>query len=39
MTDTADRARKTGPALEKCYQFVLWLIPTESVGVRVEFVI
>ena len=24
----ADRARRTGPALEAVYQFVLWLVPT-----------
>jgi hypothetical protein len=24
----ADHAKQTGPALEKAYQFVLWLIPT-----------
>ena len=23
-----DHARRTGPALEKMYQFILWLIPT-----------
>ena len=23
-----DHARQTGPALEKAYQFVLWLVPT-----------
>ena len=23
-----DRARQTGPALEKMYQFLLWLVPT-----------
>lgn len=22
-----DNARKTGPAVEKTYQFVLWLVP------------
>jgi hypothetical protein len=28
MSETRDHARRTGPALEKAYQFVLWLIPT-----------
>ena len=29
MTDKReDHARRTGPALEKMYQFILWLIPT-----------
>jgi len=28
MSDTADNARRTGPALEAMYQFLLWLIPT-----------
>ncbi len=27
MTE-ADRARANGPALEKMYQFLLWLVPT-----------
>jgi hypothetical protein len=27
MKDTESRARRTGPALEAMYQFVLWLIP------------
>ena len=28
MTNGADNARRTGPVLEKAYQFILWLIPT-----------
>jgi hypothetical protein len=28
MSDTADNARRTGPALEATYQFLLWLVPT-----------
>ena len=28
MTTASDRSRKTGPALEKAYRFILWLIPT-----------
>ena len=28
MTTASDRSRRTGPALEKAYQFILWLIPT-----------
>ena len=23
-----DKSRRTGPALEQAYQFILWLIPT-----------
>ena len=23
-----DNARRTGPAVEKTYQFILWLVPT-----------
>jgi hypothetical protein len=28
MSEAADNARRTGPALEAMYQFLLWLIPT-----------
>ena len=28
MSDSADNARRTGPALEAMYQFLLWLLPT-----------
>jgi hypothetical protein len=28
MTEPANNARRTGPALEAMYQFLLWLIPT-----------
>jgi hypothetical protein len=28
MRKKMDNARRTGPALEKAYQFVLWLLPT-----------
>ena len=28
MRASHDNARQTGPALEKAYQFVLWLVPT-----------
>ena len=28
MSEKPNNARRTGPALEKAYQFVLWLIPT-----------
>lgn len=28
MPEHADQPRRGGPALEKCYQFILWLIPT-----------
>jgi len=28
MSDPADNARRTGPALEATYQFLLWLVPT-----------
>ena len=28
MSDEADNARRTGPALEAMYHFLLWLIPT-----------
>ena len=28
MTQPANNARRTGPALEAMYQFLLWLIPT-----------
>ena len=28
MSETADNARRTGPALEATYQFLLWLVPT-----------
>lgn len=28
MADTADNARRTGPAIEAMYQFMLWLVPT-----------
>jgi hypothetical protein len=28
MSDTADNARRTGPALEATYQFLLWLVLT-----------
>ena len=28
MSEKRDNARRTGPALEKAYQFVLWLVPT-----------
>ena len=28
MSEKRDNARRTGPALEKTYQFVLWLVPT-----------
>jgi len=28
MVDTADNARRTGPAVEAMYQFMLWLVPT-----------
>jgi hypothetical protein len=27
MSETADNARRTGPALEAMYQFLLWLVP------------
>lgn len=27
MSESADNARRTGPALEAMYQFLLWLIP------------
>ena len=28
MGTVADSSRRTGPALEKAYQFALWLVPT-----------
>jgi len=28
VTEAANNARRTGPALEAMYQFLLWLIPT-----------
>ena len=28
MSVPADNARRTGPALEATYQFLLWLVPT-----------
>ena len=28
MTQAANNARRTGPALEAMYQFMLWLVPT-----------
>ena len=27
MSETADNARRTGPALEAMYQFLLWMVP------------
>jgi len=28
MSETANNARRTGPALEAMYQFMLWVVPT-----------
>ena len=28
MSESSDKSRQTGPALEEMYQFLLWLLPT-----------